>query len=105
MQFIIQAYDGTDSGATERRMAYRDAHLKLIASLKESGNALMGAAILDDAGTMIGSTLIMEYPSRAALDAWLAEEPYVTGKVWQTITVTPCRVAAHFLCSAGEKAA
>ncbi len=44
-----------------------------------------GGAILDDDGRMIGSATIVEFPDRAAVDAWLARDPYVTGKVWQKI--------------------
>ena len=53
-----------------------------------------GGAILDDTGAMIGSATIVEFPDRAALDAWLARDPYVTGGVWQKIEVRPFRVAA-----------
>ena len=42
---------------------------------------------------MIGSAAIVEYPSRAELDAWLASDPYVTGGVWVDIQVQPFRQA------------
>ena len=53
----------------------------------------MGGAILDDAGGMIGSVLITEFPTRADLDAWLAADPYVTGAVWERLEVKPFRTA------------
>lgn len=86
-QFIIIAYDGKDEAALQRRMDARDAHLSLVQELKASGNALAGIAIADDAGTMIGSVMVMDFPSRADCDAWLAREPYVAQRVWQDITV------------------
>ena len=31
------------------------------------------------------------------LDAWLAAEPYVTGKVWENIQIIPCKISPMFL--------
>ena len=96
MQFLIIAYDNTDADAQNRRMAARQAHLDLVDVNKSKGHARYGAAILDDAGKMVGSMMVVEYPDRAALDTWLAGEPYVTGKVWHRITIQECRVAPQF---------
>lgn len=97
MQFLILAYDGTDEEAPQRRLAVREAHLALTERMAREGQHLYAAALLDDAGTMLGSVIISEFPSRAELDAWLAQEPYVTGNVWKRIEVTPCRVGPAFL--------
>lgn len=92
-QFLVTAFDGTDSEASARRMAVRQAHLEGVRPMVESGQMVVGGAILDEAGTMIGSATIVDFPDRAALDAWLARDPYVTGGVWQRIEVRPFRVA------------
>ncbi len=42
---------------------------------------------------MIGSTLYVDFESREALDEWLNIDPYVTGGVWQDISVLPIRLA------------
>lgn len=96
MEFLILAYDGTDDGAIERRLAARPAHLELASKFIADDTLLYGAAILNDSGKMIGSTLVCDVPSRAQLDAWLAVEPYVTGKVWQKIDVHPCKPGPAF---------
>jgi uncharacterized protein YciI len=93
MQFMIVAYDGTDEGALNRRLAVRDAHIAGAIELKTAGKLIAGGAILDDSGRMIGSTTYVEFESRAELDAWLKTDPYVTGDVWRDITVTPIRLA------------
>jgi uncharacterized protein len=93
MQFILTGYDGTDSGALERRMKVRENHLEKIADLKKSGNFICGGAILDDSGKMIGSMIVYEFPDRKALDAYLKEEPYIYGKVWEKIDIHPFRLA------------
>lgn len=96
MQFLILAYDAKDSEAPKRRLEARQAHLDLIARYKASGNMKMGAAILDEAGNMAGSCIIADFPSRAELDAWLAEEPYIAQKVWGEVTVQGCKIAPSF---------
>lgn len=95
-QFIVIGHDGTDEGALERRMAARDAHLKACADSVAAGNQLIGAALMDDAGKMNGSVLIMNFDSREELDEWLKREPYVSGKVWDRIEVIPCKVPDTF---------
>jgi len=97
MQFLVMAYDTKDAGALERRMKVRDAHLATIARYQAQGHMHIGAAILDDAGQMIGSCIIAEFPSREALEVWIAEEPYVTGNVWGSIQVSPCKIGPSFL--------
>ena len=93
MQFMVVAYDGTDEGALNRRLAVRDSHIAGAIELKNKGNLIAGGAILDDAGRMIGSTTYVAFESRAELDAWLEIDPYVTGDVWRDITITPIRLA------------
>ena len=93
MQFLVTAYDGKDAGAPARRQAAREAHLAGGRRMKEDGVMLLGAAILDDNGNMIGSSMIVDFPSRADVDAWLAKDPYTTGGVWKEVSVVPCRVS------------
>jgi len=90
---MITAYDGTDENALERRMSVREAHIEGAKVLKEAGNMIAGGAILDEAEQMIGSTVYVDFDSREELDQWLANDPYVTGNVWQDITVLPIRLA------------
>jgi uncharacterized protein YciI len=67
MQFLVIAKDGTDEGALERRQRTRPAHLAGIGPLVESGNVLVGGAILSEAGDMVGSMLLVEYrPERTS---------------------------------------
>ena len=97
MQFLVTAYDGIDEGAIERRLASRDEHLALTEAMLKKGTHLYAAAIMDDTDKMIGSVLIVEFPSRVELDEWLKVEPYVLGNVWDKIEVKPCKVGPMFL--------
>ncbi len=93
MQFVVIAHDGTDAEAPERRQSVRANHLEGARRLKDTGAILTGGAMLDEAGAMTGSVVIVDFESRAALDGWLASDPYVTGDVWRRIEVNPFRVA------------
>lgn len=92
MEFLVLAYDGKDEGAKARRLAARPAHLEGVKELISNGSFVSGGAILDDAGEMIGSTLHLRFPSRADLDRWLENDPYVTGEVWKDVAVFPIRL-------------
>lgn len=92
-QFLLLAYDGTDETAAARRRAARPAHFEGIKPMVARGELRAAGAILDDAGKMIGSAVMAEFPSRAELDAWLARDPYVKEGVWQKIEIRPFRMA------------
>ena len=88
MQFLVRAYDGPNT--LEKRMAVRLRHLE---GMKALGKQIIAAGgLLDEDGKMKGSALIMEFPDRAALDDYLAGEPYVVEGVWQKIVVEPMNV-------------
>ncbi len=87
MQFTIMAYDGKDEGALDRRMKARPGHLANIAKVKETGKVVCAGGLLDEGGKMIGSLLVLDLEDRAALDAYLENEPYVKENVWQDIRV------------------
>jgi hypothetical protein len=93
MQFLVVAYDGTDPDRGQRRERAREAHLAAVARLKARGQFVIGGAILDETGAMIGSAVIFDFAGREALDRYLATDPYVIEKVWQRIEVQPFRVA------------
>lgn len=92
-KYLIYALDGTDEQALGRRMAAREEHLRMVGELREAGNFIMGGAMLDDEGKMIGSTLLMEFASRQELDAWLGKEPYLLQNVWVDVKVHPFLMA------------
>ena len=95
MQFVIVARDGTDAEALGRRLNARAAHIQNTDDNMQHMH--MGVATLDDDGNMNGSVMVVEFESRAALDEWLKNEPYVTGDVWRNIAIMPCKVGPSFL--------
>jgi uncharacterized protein len=93
MQFLLTAYDGTDTAALDRRLKVREEHLFKIAGLKQCGEVLFGGAILDEKGIMIGSAIVYEFPDRQSLDKRLLDEPYFTAGVWKKIDIQPFHLA------------
>lgn len=83
MQFIVKAYDG--EGMLEKWMAVRPRHLEGMNKLGK--HIICAGGLLDDAGKMKGSVLVLEFDSRAELDDYLASEPYITEGVWEKVEV------------------
>jgi uncharacterized protein YciI len=92
-QYLVTAYDHTDDGALQRRMNVRPHHLDGAKVLKESGNYVLGGAILNDKGDMIGSVMVLQFENEEALEAWKQGEPYITQGIWETVDVKPFKVA------------
>lgn len=88
MQFIVTAYDFDDEDAINRRLSNREAHLLGIEKMVKVGTFLSGGAILNQQGKMIGSSAHVEFPSRTEVDAWIKQDPYTTGKVWNNVVIS-----------------
>ena len=89
MQFIVRAYDG--EGKQAKGLEVRQRHFEGIERIRK--HVLCAGAIRDEAGNMIGSMLVMEFENRAALDEYLAHEPYAQEHVWEKIEIELMTVA------------
>src|SRR3546814_9217057 len=98
MQFLVTAYDGTDAEAPARRQAARDAHLVGARRMTAEGRFLLGGAILDDAGGMIGSACVVAFASRAELDEWLRTDPYVRSEEHTSELQSLMRISYAVFC-------
>ena len=99
MHYLVIGYDHPGETGRQRRAAAREAHLAQLGTAT-SARPLFGAAVLNESGEMVGSMLVMDAASRADLQAWLDEEPYVVSDVWREVKVQPCQVPPVFLPSA-----
>lgn len=97
MFFLLIGMDGTDADAPARRQAVRAEHLELAKQFKEDGKIVMAAARLHGDGSMAGSVILYSAESRAQLDEWLADEPYITGDVWRDISIEEVKVPPFML--------
>lgn len=93
LQYLVIAYDGTDNDASDRRMKVRPSHFEMATELKKYNRFITGGAILNDAGKMIGSMMVVQFETEDDLMYWMKNEPYITGDVWQHIEVKPFKVA------------
>jgi len=99
MQFMVLGYDGVDKDALARRMAAREAHLRVGKEMHDAGKWLYAAGILNDEGKMCGSLIVCDFPSYEEMEKqWLSREPYRLEKVWQKIDIR--RVQAALFCTA-----
>ncbi len=83
MQFLVTAYDAPN--ALEKRLEVRPRHIENMSRV--NGKVICAGGLLDENGIMKGSALVMEFADRNGLDEYLANEPYITEKVWEKVTV------------------
>ena len=91
MLFVISAMD--KPGAIALRQATRDAHLDYV---KRTAQVRLGGPYLDEAGTMIGSLLILEAADLEAAEAWAKDDPYAKAGLFQSAMITPWKATANF---------
>jgi len=71
-------------GALEIRKSNRDAHL---AYIKETGVVEMAGPMLDDAGEMCGSLIVLEVEDMVAAQEWAENDPYATAGLFDEVTL------------------
>ncbi|HAS0971439.1 TPA: YciI family protein [Enterobacter hormaechei] len=93
MLYVIYAEDVPDS--LEKRLSVRPAHLARLQLLQDEGRLLtagrMPAVDSNDPGAagFTGSTVIAEFESLEAAQAWAEADPYVAASVYEKVTVRP----------------
>ena len=92
--YVIICIDKPD--ALYIRMATRDAHL---AYVKETQRVRfqVGGPFLSENGAMIGSMLIVEAATRAAVDAFIADDPYGKAGLFACIEMRPWKITVGTL--------
>jgi uncharacterized protein len=88
MHFVLYCIDKT--GHQQLRAANRPAHLEYLKGYL--GQIVMAGALLDDAGKeMIGSLFILDFPDRAAVNAFAAGDPYAKAGLFASARIAPWR--------------
>lgn len=82
MRFALMTKD--KSGALQTRMDNREAHLAYIA---ETGVVEMAGPVLDDAGEMCGSLIVLEVEDLAAARSWADNDPYTKAGLFSDVTL------------------
>lgn len=93
MWYMIYAVDVENS--LEKRLAARPAHLERLTALQAQGRLLVAgptpAIDSDDPGQagFTGSLVIAQFDDLAAAKTWAANDPYVSGGVYDKVVVKP----------------
>ena len=93
MWYVITGRDAPDSLPIRRRV--RAAHLARARELSDAGRILLAGPCpavdsVDPAEAgFSGSVIVAEFPSLEAARAWIAADPYVTERVFESYEVRP----------------
>lgn len=89
--FAITCTDAPDQLA--KRLEVRPKHLDRLKALHANGQVILAGPCpknADDTSQgFYGSLLVLDFPDRASLDTWLADEPYLLAGVYNHIEVKP----------------
>jgi uncharacterized protein YciI len=73
-------------GALALRQQMRPEHKAYLGTVADA-IAFAGPLMADDGATMVGSLLVIDFPSRQAAQAWLAAEPFTKAGVYAATSV------------------
>jgi uncharacterized protein YciI len=82
--YIFSLIDKPDSAALRQRV--RPEHKAYLAGMAER-IAFAGPLVSDDGQTMLGSLLAIEFDSRDAAHAWLADEPFTRAGLYASTSI------------------
>ena len=89
--FVLSCTDR--EGRLEKRLATRPLHLARLQQLDVEGRLIVAGAMPKDPSNpqagFYGSTMIVDFDSRKALDVWLQDEPFLKEGVYSHIDVKP----------------
>jgi uncharacterized protein YciI len=78
-------------GALQRRLAARPDHLAYLQA-QPPGFIRIAGPFLNDAGEPVGSMFVFDAESVAAVDAYLADDPYTAVDLFHSVEIRPWRV-------------
>jgi uncharacterized protein YciI len=84
MLFAFILIDKPDHGDMRQRV--RPVHKDYLAAVA-ARMAFAGPLTHDDGQTMLGSLLVIDFPSRDAAHAWLAQEPFTQAGLYASTTI------------------
>src|SRR5258707_12931041 len=88
MACLVLCMDRPD-GATLRK-ATRAVHLEYM--IRHKARVLFGGPLTtDDGGATVGSLMVLDWPDRAAVEAFLRDEPYTTAGLFESVVVRQWR--------------
>lgn len=86
MLFIFVCTD--KPGSEPLRLANRAAHLEYLKQFAD-GLFAAGPTLSDDGSSMNGSMLVLDFPDRAAAEAFAADDPYAKAGLFASVVIRP----------------
>ena len=84
---MLYAFHLIDKPGTQAtRQEIRPRHKEYLGG-KAGQIAFAGPLLADDGQTMVGSLLVIEFPSREAAQAWIADEPFTRAGLYAATSV------------------
>lgn len=87
--FVVSCTD--NEGTVEKRLATRPQHLERLQKLNDEGRLIVAGALPKDPNNpqagFYGSTIIVDFESREAVEAWVAEEPFLKEGIYSHIDI------------------
>ena len=100
MLYVLLARNRAGAEALAIRERLRPQQLEAVRAMDARGTMRIGGAILDADHTPTGSMALLDFASRAELDAWIEAHPYQRNGVWEQIEVWPLLPAPVFTAEA-----
>ena len=89
--FVLTCTD--HEGSLEKRLTIRPQHVERLQQLDDAGRLIAAGAHPKDPNDpqagFLGSTIIVEFDSREALDAWILDEPFLKHGIYASIEIKP----------------
>ena len=89
--FVLTCTD--HEGSLEKRLAIRPQHVERLQQLDDARRLIAAGAHPKDPNDpqagFLGSTIIVEFDSREALDAWILDEPFLKHGIYASIEIKP----------------
>jgi uncharacterized protein len=82
--YVLRLMDKPDTAALRQRV--RPEHKAYLARVADR-IAFAGPLVADDGATMIGSLLAIDFASRDAVHAWLADEPFTRAGLYASTQI------------------
>ena len=80
------------AGSLALRQALREAHRAALRRADPHCRCVLGGPLLDTGGTMTGTALVFEAEHGDAVAAFMADDPYVLGGLFETVEIRPWRL-------------
>lgn len=84
--FCVHSIDKRNRG--DDRLRLRESHRARLRQHDHPVAVRIGGPLLNDAGEMMGSMLVIEAADKAAVETYLAGDPYMVEGLFETVTIT-----------------